>query len=156
MTPMTLARVSQLTNKTNQFNLTTRRYTEAEVERMASDRQAIALALRLEDKFGDSGLISVVLARPDAAIEADELLIDSWLMSCRVLGRQVESAVLGVLEIDSDEPIELDSNDVRFLTSLAALAGAATVRHHVELAASQAAAVATPMPGTAVISSTDA
>ena len=78
-----LARATQLINKTNQFNLTTRRYTEAEVERMASDRQAIALALRLEDKFGDSGLISVVLARPDAAIEADELLIDSWLMSCR-------------------------------------------------------------------------
>jgi len=92
-----LARATQLINKTNQFNLTTRRYTEAEVERMASDRQAIALALRLEDKFGDSGLISVVLARPDAAIEADELLIDSWLMSCRVLGRQVESAVLDVL-----------------------------------------------------------
>lgn len=92
-----LARVTQLINKTNQFNLTTRRYTEAEVERMASDPQTIALALRLEDKFGDNGLISVVLARPDAAIEADELLIDSWLMSCRVLGRQVEAAVLEVL-----------------------------------------------------------
>ena len=92
-----LARTTQLINKTNQFNLTTRRYTEAEVERMASNPQAIALALRLEDKFGDNGLISVVLARADAAIEADELLIDSWLMSCRVLGRQVESAVLEVL-----------------------------------------------------------
>ncbi|WP_454913799.1 HAD-IIIC family phosphatase [Stutzerimonas chloritidismutans] len=92
-----LARATQLINKTNQFNLTTRRYTEAEVERMASDPQTIALALRLEDKFGDNGLISVVLARPDAAIEADELLIDSWLMSCRVLGRQVEAAVLEVL-----------------------------------------------------------
>ncbi|WP_312169330.1 HAD-IIIC family phosphatase [Stutzerimonas kunmingensis] len=92
-----LSRATQLINKTNQFNLTTRRYTEAEVERMASDPQTIALALRLEDKFGDNGLISVVLARPDAAIEADELLIDSWLMSCRVLGREVEMAVLEVL-----------------------------------------------------------
>lgn len=95
--PAELARSTQLINKTNQFNLTTRRYTEAEVERIAGDPRAIALALRLEDKFGDNGLISVVLARPDAGIEANELLIDSWLMSCRVLGRQVEAAVLEAL-----------------------------------------------------------
>lgn len=95
--PAELARSTQLINKTNQFNLTTRRYTEAEVERITGDPRAIALALRLEDKFGDNGLISVVLARPDAGIEANELLIDSWLMSCRVLGRQVEAAVLEAL-----------------------------------------------------------
>lgn len=92
-----LARSTQLINKTNQFNLTTRRYSEAEVERIASDPRSVALAIRLADKFGDNGLISVVLARPDEAIAADELLIDSWLMSCRVLGRQVEEAVLEVL-----------------------------------------------------------
>jgi FkbH-like protein len=92
-----LARSTQLINKTNQFNLTTRRYSEAEVERIASDPAAVALAIRLADKFGDNGLISVVLARPDAAVASDELLIDSWLMSCRVLGRQVEDAVLEVL-----------------------------------------------------------
>ncbi|AHL75470.1 methoxymalonyl-ACP biosynthesis protein [Stutzerimonas stutzeri] len=92
-----LARSTQLINKTNQFNLTTRRYSEAEVERIASDPCSVALAIRLADKFGDNGLISVVLARPDEAIAADELLIDSWLMSCRVLGRQVETAVLEVL-----------------------------------------------------------
>ena len=92
-----LPRVTQLINKTNQFNLTTRRYTEAEVEQLAGDPQAVALALRLCDKFGDNGLISVLLARPDAALPPDELLIDTWLMSCRVLGRQVEEAVLGVL-----------------------------------------------------------
>ncbi len=92
-----LARSTQLINKTNQFNLTTRRYSEAEVERIASDPAAVARAIRLTDKFGDNGLISVVLARPDAAIASDELLIDSWLMSCRVLGRQVEDAVLDVL-----------------------------------------------------------
>ncbi len=92
-----LARSTQLINKTNQFNLTTRRYSEAEVERIASDPRSVALAIRLADKFGDNGLISVVLARPDAAAADDELLIDSWLMSCRVLGRQVEEAVLDVL-----------------------------------------------------------
>src|SRR5690606_23076648 len=58
---------------------------------------AVALAIRLADKYGDNGLISVVLARPDTAFADDELLIDSWLMSCRVLGRQVEEAVLDVL-----------------------------------------------------------
>ncbi|MCJ0973016.1 HAD-IIIC family phosphatase [Pseudomonas sp. PS1] len=92
-----LARSTQLINKTNQFNLTTRRYSEAEVERIASDPRSVALAIRLADKFGDNGLISVVLARPDESLAEDELLIDSWLMSCRVLGRQVEEAVLDVL-----------------------------------------------------------
>lgn len=92
-----LTRSTQLINKTNQFNLTTRRYSEAEVERIANDPGAVALVIRLADKFGDNGLISVVLARPDSRIGADELLIDSWLMSCRVLGRQVEDAVLEVL-----------------------------------------------------------
>ncbi len=93
-----LARSTQLINKTNQFNLTTRRYSEAEVERIArKGPRAVALAIRLADKYGDNGLISVVLARPDTAFADDELLIDSWLMSCRVLGRQVEEAVLDVL-----------------------------------------------------------
>src|SRR3546814_11217834 len=67
-----LARATQLINKTNQFNLTTRRYTEAEVERMASDPQTIAFALRLEDKYEDNRLTRVVLAPPDAAIRTEE------------------------------------------------------------------------------------
>jgi FkbH-like protein len=92
-----LTRCTQLINKTNQFNLTTRRYSEAEVERIAGDPASVALAIRLADKFGDNGLISVVLARPDTSVAEDELLIDSWLMSCRVLGRQVEEAVLDML-----------------------------------------------------------
>lgn len=92
-----LARCTQLINKTNQFNLTTRRYSEAEVERLAADPRSVALAIRLADKFGENGLISVVLARPDAALADGELLIDSWLMSCRVLGQQVETAVLEVI-----------------------------------------------------------
>lgn len=92
-----LARSTQLINKTNQFNLTTRRYGEVEVEQLANDPRAVTLAIRLKDKFGDNGLISVVLARPDSRFAADELFIDTWLMSCRVLGRQVEQAVLDVL-----------------------------------------------------------
>ena len=92
-----LARVTQLTNKTNQFNLTTRRYTEADIERFMADPATVTLQLRLADRFGDNGLISVLVARPDAEWPEDVLLIDTWLMSCRVLGRQVEEATLDSL-----------------------------------------------------------
>lgn len=98
-----LPRATQLINKTNQFNLTTRRYVEAEVEQLAGNPRCVALALRLADKFGDSGLISVLLGRPDPMLSEDELLIDSWLMSCRVLGRQVEAASLEVLAAAATE-----------------------------------------------------
>ena len=96
-----LARTTQLINKTNQFNLTTRRYTEAEVERLVKVPDAVTLCLRLRDRFGDNGLISVILARRDTAWPQEELLIDSWLMSCRVLGRQVETAALQVLAAEA-------------------------------------------------------
>jgi FkbH-like protein len=84
-------RIAQLINKSNQFNLTTRRYTEAEVEAAQRDRACFTLQVRLTDRFGDNGMISVVVCRErgDAAWE-----IDTWLMSCRVLGRGVEAAVL--------------------------------------------------------------
>jgi FkbH-like protein len=97
ISPKELPRTVQLINKTNQFNLTTRRYTEAEVERLIKMPGAVPLCLRLRDRFGDNGLISVILARPDAAWPNDVLLIEIWLMSCRVLGRQVEPAALEVL-----------------------------------------------------------
>lgn len=92
-----LTRSTQLINKTNQFNLTTRRYTEAEIERLTGDGKALPLCFRLEDRFGDNGLISVIIARADPAWPDDSLFIDTWLMSCRVLGRGVEAASLGVL-----------------------------------------------------------
>ncbi|MBC2677207.1 HAD-IIIC family phosphatase [Pseudomonas baltica] len=92
-----LARATQLINKTNQFNLSTRRYSEVQVQQLADTPGAVALSLRLTDKFGDNGLISVVLARPDTTCADDELFIDTWLMSCRVLGRQAEQAALQVL-----------------------------------------------------------
>jgi FkbH-like protein len=81
-----VARISQLINKTNQFNLTTRRSTEPEVRALMSDPAAWTLAVRLRDRLGDYGLISALIARRrGAAFE-----IDTWLMSCRVLGRGVE------------------------------------------------------------------
>ena len=88
-----LARITQLINKTNQFNLTTRRFTEVEVEAVMSDPAQITLQLRLTDRFGDNGTIAIVMAR----CVGETCLIDVWLMSCRVLGRQVEQATLQVL-----------------------------------------------------------
>jgi FkbH-like protein len=86
-------RIAQLINKSNQFNLTTRRYTEAEVAAAERDPNAFTLQVRLADTFGDNGMISVIICRR----EADAWDIDTWLMSCRVLGRKVEQAVLGEL-----------------------------------------------------------
>jgi FkbH-like protein len=88
-----IARAIQLINKTNQFNLTTRRLTEGAVRLLAADPDACALTVRLSDRFGDHGLISVVIAmRHDDVVE-----IDDWLMSCRVLKRGVERLLLGAL-----------------------------------------------------------
>jgi FkbH-like protein len=94
---MNIGRVTQLTNKTNQFNLRTVKYTEPEVERLMEDRRTLALQFRLKDKFGDNGIIAVIFARPDERWPADILFIDTWLMSCRVLSRGVEAASLEAL-----------------------------------------------------------
>jgi FkbH-like protein len=91
-----LQRVHQLINKTNQFNLTTRRYTEAEVAALLDDPDAITLQIRLLDRFGDNGIIAIVIGRR-ACNEADTVVVDTWLMSCRILGRQVEEATLNLL-----------------------------------------------------------
>ncbi len=87
----TRARVSQLINKSNQFNLTTRRYSEAEVAEVEMDRDAMTLHAQLIDKFGDNGIICVIICRATAPATWS---IDTWLMSCRVLGRGVEKMVL--------------------------------------------------------------
>lgn len=84
-------RIAQLIGKSNQFNLTTRRYTEGEVDALARDPDLVTLQVRLRDVFGDNGMISVLVARP---AEAGVLEVDTWLMSCRVLGRGVERMVL--------------------------------------------------------------
>jgi FkbH-like protein len=90
------ARIVQLINKSNQYNLTTRRYTEPEVIEAESAPDVFTLQVRLADIFGDNGMISVVICRP-APPEAGQPAaweIDTWLMSCRVLGRRVEHMVL--------------------------------------------------------------
>lgn len=86
-------RIAQLINKSNQFNLTTRRYTEAELALLEADPAVFTLQARLVDAFGDNGMIGVAIARRSPA----GWEIDSWLMSCRVLGRRVEQAVLAAL-----------------------------------------------------------
>ena len=85
------ARIVQLINKSNQYNLTTRRYTDPEAADAELDPEVFTLQVRLADIFGDNGMISVVICRPG---EAGVWEIDTWLMSCRVLGRRVEHMVL--------------------------------------------------------------
>lgn len=87
-------RITQLINKTNQFNLTTRRYTEAEVAAIQDDPDTYTLQLRLRDKFGDLGMVAVAICRTHDVDEQLVWCIDTWLMSCRVLGRRVEEAML--------------------------------------------------------------
>lgn len=88
-----LARITQLIGKTNQFNLTTRRYTTEDLRSIMTDPAAITLQLALRDVFGDNGTIATVIAYA----QNEELCIDTWLMSCRVLGRRVEEATLQLL-----------------------------------------------------------
>jgi FkbH-like protein len=88
-----LNRTVQLINKTNQFNLTTRRYTEADVLSVMQDNSAFGAQLRLMDRFGDNGIIAIVIGR---LVEEEAVLLDTWLMSCRVLGRQVEPTTLNL------------------------------------------------------------
>jgi FkbH-like protein len=91
--PVDVPRLSQLINKSNQFNLTTRRRSEAEVSAVMHDPNFIGFSVRLKDRFGDHGLISIVIGE----IVGGTLNIDTWLMSCRVLKRGVEEEVLNEL-----------------------------------------------------------
>jgi FkbH-like protein len=90
-----LARVAQLVNKTNQFNPTTRRYGAAEIAGFAATSGNITLQFRLVDRFGDNGLVSTLILRADPA-QPTVLDIDSWVMSCRVFGRQLELEIMNI------------------------------------------------------------
>lgn len=92
-TPMYMSRIAQLTNKSNQFNLTTKRYSQSDIEAVASDTGYITLYGKLEDKFGDNGVVSVLIGRIDGD-NLDELHMELWLMSCRVLKRNMEFAMM--------------------------------------------------------------
>ena len=88
-------RIVQLINKTNQFNVTTRRYSDEEVAAVIETPLVLSLQIRLVDQFGDNGIVALIIGRVLAV--RTEMEIDTWLMSCRVLGRQVERATLNVL-----------------------------------------------------------
>jgi FkbH-like protein len=89
-TPLTLARIAQLTQKTNQFNLTTRRYTEQQISDLAASAGWQVLSIRVRDRFGDHGLVGVAITHD----HDDTCEIDTFLLSCRVIGRTVETALL--------------------------------------------------------------
>ncbi|MGC2445644.1 HAD-IIIC family phosphatase [Candidatus Binatus sp.] len=93
VTARTLARVAQLTQKTNQFNLTTRRYSEQEIAAKAADARWRVDALTASDRFGDYGLVGVAITSRDGEV----CEIDSFLLSCRVIGRSVETALLSYI-----------------------------------------------------------
>jgi FkbH-like protein len=84
-------RVAQLTQRSNQFNLRTVRYTEAEIERMRKSNEFITLSFQLEDKFGDYGLIGLVILKK---LEKATAFVDTWIMSCRVLKRGMEEFIV--------------------------------------------------------------
>lgn len=87
-------RVAQLSQRSNQFNLRTVRYTEQDIELLIQQKNVFTFAFSLEDQFGDNGLICMVVLKPE---QDDTLFIDTWLMSCRVLKRGMESFVLNTL-----------------------------------------------------------
>ena len=87
-------RVAQLSQRSNQFNLRTVRYTDADIEVLANDPNVIDLSFTLEDKFGDNGLIAVVIMKP---LDKETLFVDTWFMSCRVLKRGMENFTLNTM-----------------------------------------------------------
>ena len=89
-----LERVTQLANKTNQFNLTTRRYQPEEMAKRASDPDTVTVAGRLEDRFGDNGIVSCIVANRTDDVTWD---IELWIMSCRVFKRDLEYAMFDAL-----------------------------------------------------------
>ena len=97
--PVYIQRIAQLTNKSNQFNLTALRCSESDIKMMQMSKDYICLYGKLEDKFGDNGVVSVVSGQ----IEGEELHMRLWLMSCRVLKRGMEDAMLDALAGDAKD-----------------------------------------------------
>lgn len=93
-TKFNIPRVAQLSQRSNQFNLRTVRYTEADIQAYADDPNVIDLSFTLEDKFGDNGLIAVVILKPQSE---KTLFVDTWFMSCRVLKRSMENYTLNTI-----------------------------------------------------------
>jgi len=86
-----IPRQAQLTQRTNQFNLTTRRYNEKDIERFIKDDKYIVYNLELIDKFGSNGIVGLIIV----SLDDKQAFIDTFLMSCRIIGRRVEDAFMG-------------------------------------------------------------
>ncbi len=98
---LTLGRAAQLINKSNQFNLTTRRYTEVQLRALAESPACVVKTFRLRDRFADNGLIGVMIGRDLG--DGQTLELDTWLMSCRVLGRRMEEFMAGAMMVAARE-----------------------------------------------------
>ncbi len=92
---MDVARAAQLINKTNQFNPTTARYSQDEVARICADPTCLTLQFRLKDRFGDNGIVSVMILRRSPR-EPEIFCVDTWVMSCRVFGRELEYEAMSI------------------------------------------------------------
>lgn len=93
-TKFNIPRIAQLSQRSNQFNLRTIRYTDADIESFANDPHVIDLSFTLEDRFGDNGLIAVIIMKPQ---DINTLFVDTWFMSCRVLKRGMENFTLNIM-----------------------------------------------------------
>lgn len=97
LTDSVFERLAELERKTNQFNLRTRRFTETELRRFANDAMSFILAFRVKDRFGDNGVVGLAVTR----IETGVATIENFLMSCRVIGRDVENEMLGYVAAEA-------------------------------------------------------
>jgi len=89
----TIPRISQLTQKTNQFNMTTRRYTEEDIKRFTEDKDYLVFSMKVKDKFGDNGIVGVGIVKKNNGYWN----IDTFLLSCRVIGRKIENVMLSYI-----------------------------------------------------------
>jgi FkbH-like protein len=92
-TSFSIPRISQLTQKTNQMNLTTRRYTEANIQAFVNDLDQYVFSVSSKDRFGDNGIIGVFILK----FQNDECIIDTFLLSCRVIGRNIENSMIAFI-----------------------------------------------------------
>ena len=108
-----LPRVAQLTQKTNQFNLTTRRYSVAEIQQFSSSAEAAIFSMSVADRFGDMGLTGVLIARR----EGGRGIVDTLLLSCRVLGRQLEYAFVDQCMLGLELDWRLEQWDAEYIAT---------------------------------------
>ncbi|MDH5582883.1 MAG: hypothetical protein OEY82_03365, partial [Gammaproteobacteria bacterium] len=106
-----LVRVAQLTQKTNQFNLTTRRYSEAEIRKFVDSPDATVFSMSVADRYGDMGVTGVMIARR----KGSSAVIDTFLLSCRVLGRQLEFAFIDQCMRQIENEWRIDSWETEYI-----------------------------------------